>query len=41
MGALFNREVAAAGILKGVTYVTFDVEVMPTTLFTSAVKKWG
>jgi hypothetical protein len=32
---------AAAATLKNVTYVTFDVEVMPTTLVTGAAKKTG
>lgn len=32
---------AAMDTLKGVTYVTFDVEVTPTTLFTSPTKKSG
>ena len=32
---------AAADTLKDVTYVTFDVEVTPTTLFTGAAKKSG
>jgi hypothetical protein len=30
---------AAADTLKDVTYVTFDVEVMPTTLFGGPAKK--
>jgi hypothetical protein len=41
MGALLNRDAVAADTLKGVTYVTFDAEVTPTTLYTSAAKKWG
>ncbi len=41
MGVLLNRDAATVGILKGVTYVTFDAEVTPTTLVTSAAKKWG
>jgi hypothetical protein len=32
-------DAAAADTLKNVTYVTFDVEVTPTTLFTGASKK--
>jgi len=32
---------AAAATLKNVTYVTFDVEVMPTTLVTGTAKKTG
>jgi hypothetical protein len=32
---------AAANTLENVTYATFDVEVMPTTLFTSSGKKSG
>jgi hypothetical protein len=39
MGALLNRDAAAADTLKGVTCMTFDVEVTPTTLYTSAAKK--
>jgi len=34
-------DAAAADTLKGVTYVTFDVEVTPTTLFTGSAKKSG
>jgi hypothetical protein len=37
--AATDLDVAAADTLKGVTYVTFDVEVMPTTLFTVPTKK--
>jgi hypothetical protein len=33
-----DLDVAAADTLKNVTYVTFDVEVTPTTLFTGAKK---
>jgi hypothetical protein len=36
-----DLDAAAADTLKGVTYVTFDVEVTPTTLFTGAAKKSG
>jgi hypothetical protein len=36
-----DLDAAAADTLKGVTYVTFDVEVTPTTLFTSGAKKSG
>jgi hypothetical protein len=41
MGALLNRDAAAAGILKGVTYVPFDAEVTLTTLVTGRAKKIG
>ena len=34
-------DAAAADTLKDVTYVTFDVEVTPTTLITGAAKKAG
>jgi hypothetical protein len=34
-----DLDMAAASTLKGVTYVTFDVEVTPTTLFTGTAKK--
>jgi hypothetical protein len=34
-----DLDAAAADTLKDVTYVTFDVEVTPTTLFTGAAKK--
>jgi hypothetical protein len=34
-----DLDAAAADTLKGVTYVTFDVEVTPATFFTGAAKK--
>ena len=37
--AVADLDEAAADTLKNVTYVTFDVEVTPTTLFTGASKK--
>jgi hypothetical protein len=37
--AMADLDEAAAGTLKGVTYVTFDVQVSPTTLFTGASQK--
>jgi hypothetical protein len=39
--AIAELDEAAADTLKDVTYVTFDVEVTPTTLFTGAAKKTG
>ena len=36
-----DLDAAAADTLKGVTYVTFDVEVTPATFFTGAAKKSG
>ena len=37
--ALPDLDEAAADALKNVTYVTFDVEVTPTTLVTGPAKK--
>ena len=36
-----DLDAAAADTLKGVTYVTFDVEVTPATFFTGAAKRSG
>ena len=36
-----DLDAAAADTLKGVTYVTFDIEVTPTSLFSGAARKSG